>query len=516
MNRIHALTDLSARQATEQMASGDLRAVDYAQALLERAEATVSFGSLLHVEPEALLAAAASLDAAPRPAPGTLPLYGVPMAFKDNIDVAGMPTTAGSPWMADHRPRIHAGVTQRLLDAGALVLGKTNLHEWSQGVTGHNHAFGPSRNPFDRERITGGSSGGNAALLGLHGAPAAIGTDTGGSVRVPAAHCGLVGFRPTVHRWPDEGLVPISPTFDTAGVMARSVDDCVLVDHAVAGGPLRIAPLSLAGVRLGVPEAYFWEDVDPPVAELARDSIARLRAAGAVLVPCDLAEAGALFQQGSMSISLYEILPALAAYFARHDRPFDARALTDSVASPDVRPLFERLFGAGAITPEAYAHALHTLRPRMQAVYREGFARHGLAALVFPTSPLTAARGDDAALFHHVGALGQLHRHRHVLLHQQHRRAARIDLADGLEHVSTTVGARPSEGSSSSSSLGGSSARGRWPPSAAGRPRASRPGCPASASAPGTAPAPAPSSGAAALGPAGSCPAPGSPAPSCR
>jgi Asp-tRNA(Asn)/Glu-tRNA(Gln) amidotransferase A subunit family amidase len=122
----------------------------------------------------------------------------------------------------------------------------------------------------------------------------------------------------------------------------------------------------------------------------------RLRAAGAVLVPCDLAEAGALFQEGSMSISLFEILPALAAYFARHDRPFDARALTDAVVSPDVRPLFERLFGATAVTPEAYAHALHTLRPRMQAIYRECFARHGLAALVFPTSPLTAARlGED-------------------------------------------------------------------------------------------------------------------------
>ncbi|MGJ7613686.1 MULTISPECIES: indoleacetamide hydrolase [unclassified Variovorax] len=396
MNRIHALTDLSARQAAEQMSSGDLRAADYAQALLERAEATVSFGALLHVEPDALLASAASLDAGPRPAPGTLPLYGVPLAFKDNIDVAGMPTTAGSPWMADHRPRIHAGVTQRLLDAGALVLGKTNLHEWSQGVTGHNHGFGPSRNPFDAARITGGSSGGNAALLALRAVPAAIGTDTGGSVRVPAALCGLVGFRPTVYRWPDEGLVPISPTFDTAGVMARCVDDCVLVDHAVAGGPLRIAATPLAGVRLGVPEAYFWQDVDPPVAGLARESLERLRAAGAVLVPCDLTEAGALFQQGSMSISLYEILPALAAYFARHDRPFDARALTDAVASPDVRPLFERLFGDTAVTPEAYAHALHTLRPRMQAAYRECFARHDLAALVFPTSPLTAARiGED-------------------------------------------------------------------------------------------------------------------------
>jgi len=408
MNRIHALTalpdpafvcklhDLSARDAARQIASGELRATDYARALLDRAETIAPFGALLHLDREQLLSAASALDVGPRPAAGTLPLHGVPLAFKDNIDVAGMPTTAGSPWMADHTPRIHAGVTQRLLDAGALVLGKTNLHEWSQGVTGHNHGFGPSRNPFDAAHITGGSSGGNAALLGLRAAPAAIGTDTGGSVRVPAALCGLVGFRPTVHRWPDDGLVPISPTFDTTGVMARCVDDCVLVDHAVTGSPARLSATPLAGVRLGVPAAYFWEEIDPPVAELARDSVERLRAAGAVLVPCDLAEAGALFQEASMSISLHEILPALAAYFARHGRRFDARALTDAVVSPDVRPLFERLFGETAVTPETYAHAVQVLRPRMQATYRECFTRYGLSALVFPTSPLTAARiGDD-------------------------------------------------------------------------------------------------------------------------
>lgn len=395
MNRLHALTDLSVREATGLMARGELRTTDYAQALLDRAGAIAPYGAFLHLDPPALLAAAAALEAR-RPVPGTLPLYGVPLAFKDNIDVAGMPTTAGSPWMADHRPRRHAGVTQRLLDAGALVLGKSNLHEWSQGVTGHNHAFGASRNPFDPSRVTGGSSGGNAALLGLRAAPAAIGTDTGGSVRVPAALCGLTGFRPTVRRWPDEGLVPISPTFDTAGVMARCVDDCVLIDHAVAGGPAQLAARPLAGVRLGVPQACFWEELDPPVERLAHETLERLAAAGAVLVTCDLSEADALFREGSMTISLFEILPALAAYFARHGRPFDARALTDTVVSPDVRPLFERLFGATAITPEAYERALHTLRPRMQAAYRECFARHGLDALVFPTSPLTAARiGED-------------------------------------------------------------------------------------------------------------------------
>ncbi|MBN8907336.1 MAG: response regulator, partial [Rhodospirillales bacterium] len=176
----------------------------------------------------------------------------------------------------------------------------------------------------------------------------------------------------------------------------RRLPDCVLLDHAVAGGPAQLAATSLASVRLDVPQACFWEELDPPVERLARETLERLADAGAVLVPCDLSEADALFREGSMTISLFEILPALAAYFARHGRPFDARALADAVVSPDVRPLFERLFGASAITPDAYAHALHTLRPRMQAAYRECFARHGLAALVFPTSPLTAARiGED-------------------------------------------------------------------------------------------------------------------------
>src|SRR6218665_1126403 len=254
----------------------------------------------------------------------------------------------------------------------------------------------PRRWPSAPTRAGRGAGRGRGGLLGLRATRVAIGTDRGGSVRVPAALCGLVGFRPTVRRWPDEGLVPIAPTFDTAGVMARCVDDCVLLDHAVAAGPVRLAATPLAGGRLGVPDACFWEAVDPPAAELARERLELLRAAGAVLVPCDLADAGALFRQGSMTISLYEILPALAGYFARHGRPFDPRALTDAVVSPDVRPLFERLFGATAITPEAYAHAPHPLRARMQAAYRECFAPHDVAALVFPTSPLTAARiGQD-------------------------------------------------------------------------------------------------------------------------
>jgi len=395
MNQIDALLDLSAVEAARRMAAGSLRCADYAEALIARVETIAHLGGLLHHDPAALRQAAAALDAGPRPAPGTLPLFGVPLAFKDNVDVAGLPTTAGSPWMADHVPKIHAGVAQRLLDAGALVLGKSNLHEWSQGVTGNNHAFGPARNPHDPSRIAGGSSGGNAVVLATRAAPAAVGTDTGGSVRVPAALCGLVGFRPTIGRWPGDGLVPISPTFDTAGAMARDVADCWQLDAAVTGQPIGVVA-SLHGLRIGVPQAYFWESLDPALAAVCHQGLQRLRDAGVVLVPCEVAEVGRLFAQGSMSISLHEILPALAAYFARHDRPFDARRLADAVVSSDVRPLFEQLFGEKAVTPAAYAHALGTLRPQLQAAYRRCFAEHGIAALIFPTTPLPASSiGED-------------------------------------------------------------------------------------------------------------------------
>jgi len=387
---MNALPDLQAHQAAQQLAAGTLRCADYAEALIARVAETTHLGGLLHHDAPALRRAAAALDDGPRPAPGSQPLFGVPLVFKDNIDVAGLPTTAGSPWMADHVPRLHAGVTQRLLAAGALVLGKSNLHEWSQGVTGNNHAYGPARNPHDPSRIAGGSSGGNAVVLATGAAPAAIGTDTGGSVRVPAALCGLVGFRPTTGRWPGDGLVPISPTFDTAGAMARSVADCWLLDGAVTGGPVRGPTASLRGLRLGVPEAYFWEWLDPAVAAVCREALGRLSDAGAVLVPCEPTGVGGLFAQGAMSISLFEILPALAAYFERHGRPFDAKALTAAVVSPDVRPLFENLFGRHRITEQAYAHAHDVLRPRMQAAYSACFVRHDLAALVFPTTPLAA------------------------------------------------------------------------------------------------------------------------------
>ncbi|MCR5867294.1 indoleacetamide hydrolase [Aquincola sp. J276] len=390
---LHPYLHHTAYGAVRAMQAGALSCSAYAHALVQRAEAVRNLNGLIHHDPALLLQRATALDAAHSSGHAArLPLYGLPLAFKDNIDVAGLPTTAGTPWLAGHVPQRHAGVVQRLLAAGALVFGKSNLHEWSQGVTGHNHHFGPARNPHAPDHVAGGSSGGNAVLLAAHAVPVAIGTDTGGSVRVPAALCGLVGFRPTVGRWPDDGLVPISPTFDTAGVMARCVADCMLVD-AVASGRSGAAPPALpspAVLRLGVPQAWFWRPLDDDTAACCQAGLQRLQAAGVQLVPVELGEAGALFNGGAMSISLFEILPALQHYFRSHGRGFDVQALFDGIASPDVRPLFARPMGPERITPQAYRHAMQVLRPRLQSLYRQTFAQHRLDAVLYPTTPLPA------------------------------------------------------------------------------------------------------------------------------
>ena len=188
----------------------------------------------------------------------------MPLALKDNLDTAEMPTTGGTPGLRGHRPKHNAPVVQKLLDAGAIAFGKTNLHELAYGITNNNAAFGAARNPYDRTRIPGASSGGVGVAVAARMAPGGIGSDTGGSVRIPAALCGIVGFRPTTGRWSQAGIVPISHTRDTAGPMTRSVADCALLDHVVTGSALPPAA-SLKGLRLGVPRAHFWDPLDREV-----------------------------------------------------------------------------------------------------------------------------------------------------------------------------------------------------------------------------------------------------------
>jgi indoleacetamide hydrolase len=391
-----ALAELGAAEAAAAIRAGDISAQALIDALLDRCTRAASLNAFISLDPDAVRAAARSADQQRQRGERLGPLHGVPIALKDNFDTADFTTTAGTPALAAHRPTRNAAVVQRLLDAGALILGKANMQELAFGPTSNNAAFGPVRNPYDRSRIPGGSSGGTAALVAARLAPAGLGTDTGGSVRVPASLSGVVGFRPTTLRWPQDGIVPISHTRDTAAPIARCVADCALLDGIVTGGPTSLAPIRLEGLRLGVPRGHFWDDLDAEVEAILADALARLAAAGVVLVEGDMADVAALDAAAGFPVALYEFVTDLDRYLAGHATGLDFAGVAAQVKSPAVKKVVDALLGADAVPEAVYREALIKHRPALQDAYSRYFAERGIAAMVFPTTPLAAAKvGED-------------------------------------------------------------------------------------------------------------------------
>jgi len=399
LNAPEDICALGVAQAAGLIARGAIGCVEYARALLGAIERSRELNAWLHVDAEGLEKAATLAD---RKQSARGPLHGVPLAFKDNVDVAGIPTTAGSAALRAHVPLMNSAIAQRLLDAGALVLGKNNLHEFALGITNDNTTFGAARNPHARDRIAGGSSGGAGAAVATLAAPAAIGTDTGGSIRIPAALCGVTGFRPSTGRWPTEGIVPLSTTRDTPGPIARSVADCALLDAVVIGRaavhrratreePVRAREEPLRGLRLGVPTKHFWSPLDEETAEVAQAALEALRETGVELVHCEVDDVASLTEATGMTIARHETLPALRDYWARHGLVFDFDSVLAQIASPDVRAAFEGLEDASAPTLAEYLRAMRDLRPALQRAWRRCFDSQRITALVFPTTPLPAA-----------------------------------------------------------------------------------------------------------------------------
>lgn len=234
------------------------------------------------------------------------PLHGVPISLKDNIYTKDVRTTAGSKILKDFVPKEDAAVVARLKEAGAITLGKTNLHEFAYGVTTNNPHFGPTRNPWDLARIPGGSSGGSAAAVAAGLCYGSIGTDTGGSIRIPAALCGIVGLKPNYRRVSAEGVVPLSKQLDHVGPLARSAVDAALLLRAITPGTYiegtslkALIPFGFRGVNeirqkptrpvhIGIPQDYFWERIDPEVREIQWKAVQDARSYGVILheFPC--------------------------------------------------------------------------------------------------------------------------------------------------------------------------------------------------------------------------------------
>jgi aspartyl-tRNA(Asn)/glutamyl-tRNA(Gln) amidotransferase subunit A len=289
------LTALTIAEALPRLWARDLAPIDLANAYLARIDRLENeFNAYITVTRELAQREARRL---PDPRRGTPPpLFGIPIAHKDLFETRGVRTTAGSLLFEHHTPGASAALVQRLERAGAVMLGKTNTHELGGGVTTINPYFGTTRNPVAPDRVAGGSSGGSAAAVAARLCAAATGSDTGGSVRIPAAFCGCVGFKPTYGRLSTQGLLGASPSFDHVGFLTRTVEDARILFAAAApassaspaGGAAPAGRASPAGIRVGLPRAYFFDGLDAEVAAGVERALASMRARGAVVTDIEL------------------------------------------------------------------------------------------------------------------------------------------------------------------------------------------------------------------------------------
>ena len=404
------LTALGVGEAATLIRTGEISSAELTQALLARAEQNKHLNAFITLDRDKVLAAARQADAARAAGKNRGALHGVPLVVKDNIHVAGLPNTAGTPALRNFIPTTHAPVAQALIDAGAIILGKTNMHELAFGIAGYNEAFWQQepigvRNPYDRTRIAGGSSSGTGAAIGARIAPGGLGSDTGASSRLPATLTGGAGFRPTVGRYSGEAITPISHTRDTAGPMARSVADVALLD-AVLTGETPVRAGSLKGVKLGIYRAYFFAGLDADTQSVTDAALAKLRAAGAQLIEVDMPDLQKLNNNVSFPVALYEAYDDLAEYLRKSGTGLTVEQVAAQIVSKDVKGTYDALVIPRKLpTPDGlidakpiYDMAINEGRPALIKHYVDTFTKYGIDALIYPTAATVAvAQGPDAA-----------------------------------------------------------------------------------------------------------------------
>ena len=395
------------------MGARELSATDLTRAVLSRiaAEDGDLHAFLTVAEDDALRAAAAS-DARLAAGTATGPLDGIPVAVKDVIATAGIRTTAASRMLADFVPPYDATVTARLKAAGAVIVGKTNCDEFAMGSSNENSAYGSARNPWDRTRVPGGSSGGSAVAVAAGLALGSLGTDTGGSVRLPASYCGVVGMKPTYGRVSRYGVIAYASSLDQVGPFARTVDDCALLLGVLAGHDPRdstsvdrpvpdyMAALraGVAGLRVAIPREYFAEGMQPEVARAVRAAVDALGGLGARVESVSLPHTEYAVAAYYM-IATAEASSNLARYDGvRYGSRVDGGSLLDMycrtrAAGFGAEVKRRIMLGTYALSA-GYYDAYYLKAQKVRALIRQDFARvfEHADVVVTPTAPTTAFR----------------------------------------------------------------------------------------------------------------------------
>jgi len=418
------ITDLTLMEAAGALRAGELSSEELTRACLNRIQALDGqVHAFLHVADDLALEQARAADrrlAAWRRA-GTEPpslLAGIPLAVKDVLCLQGAPATCGSRILEGFRPPYTATSVQRLLDAGAVTLGKTNTDEFAMGSSTENSAYGVTHNPWNLERVPGGSSGGSAAAVAARMCFAALGTDTGGSVRQPASFCGATGLKTSYGRVSRYGLIAYGSSLDTVGALARSAADLAPLFSQMAGhdpldstsvqdpvSPIELNGAGLSGLRLGVPREYFIEGLQPAVESAVRQAVAQLEALGAVVREVSLPHT-------DLALPVYYVIaPAEAsANLARYDGmrygprhgpgqyPEDFFVTRGDLFGPEVkRRIMLGTYALSAGYYEAYYGQAQKVRTLIKSDFEAAFEQVDLIAC--PVAPTTAfaigQHGDD-------------------------------------------------------------------------------------------------------------------------
>lgn len=388
--------ELSAVAAVGAIRAGELKAEDYANALLGRAARLTALNAFLTIRPEEVKEAARKADKRRAAGKPLGLLHGLPIPVKDSINTKDLPTSNGTRALRDFKPKENAGVLKPLFAQGAILMGKTNLHELSWGWTSNNHAFGAVLNPYDRSRTPGGSSGGSAAAVAARIAPLAVAEDTYGSIRVPAAFCGLAGLRPTFDRYPGDGILSLTRAkCDQPGALARSVEDLILFDSVVAADRKRVTAASLRGVRIGVSPAFLAEGLDRESEGLTGEAIGRLEDAGVQVVIAELPE---LARQASTVVSTlirYEALDSFAAFLKAQRTGVTLDQLTSQAGE---NLAFLLAAGRNPGPRDDYERVLRQ-REAIKRATADYFRKHDIEALAFPPVAMPAfPQGDSGTV----------------------------------------------------------------------------------------------------------------------
>jgi aspartyl-tRNA(Asn)/glutamyl-tRNA(Gln) amidotransferase subunit A len=411
------LADLTIATAAARLRRGDFTAVELARAALDRIAATDgAVHAFLTVTADEALTAAAEADARLARGNATGPLIGIPVAVKDVIATRGVRTTAASKILEHFVPSYDATVTRRLKDAGAVIVGKVNCDEFAMGSSNENSAYGPAHNPWDLTRVPGGSSGGSAAAVAAGQVLAALGTDTGGSIRMPASHTGIVGMKPTYGRVSRFGVIAYASSLDQVGPMTLDVADCALVLSVLAGHDPRdstsvarpvpdYAAAIAAGVegarglRIALPREYFGEGMQPEVEQAVRAAATTFRDAGASVHDASLPHT-------EYAISCYYIVATAEASsnLARYDGiRYGLRAPTGGSLLDLYRDTREAGFGPEVkrrimlgtyVLSSGYYDAYYLKAQKVRTLIRRDFERVFADAdvVVTPVAPTTAFR----------------------------------------------------------------------------------------------------------------------------